>query len=122
MEEKILTKNPDTAMKGRRIDKAKYDVIRTAILKSLKDGKELTHTQLEKSVRKYLKGKFSGDISWHHQIVKRDLEARKIIKRITKTFVGTVPGKTTTVIKGVDSNYIENLKKTKPPESSKGGG
>ena len=32
----------------------------------------------------------------------------------TKIFVGTANGKTTTVIKDVDIQYIENLKRTKP--------
>ena len=84
MEEKILTKNPDKTMIGRRIDKEKYDAIRKAIIKTLSSGKTLTHIQLQNSVIKLVKRDFSGSIPWYHQVVKRDLEAKKIIKRITK--------------------------------------
>ena len=48
---KILTKNPDKTMEGRNIDKE--NKIKKAIINSLK-GKELTHTQLQESVRKKL--------------------------------------------------------------------
>ncbi len=80
--EKILTKNPYKTMIGRNINKEKYDIIKKAILQSLKN-KVLTHTQLENSVKKNLNGKFQGSIAWYNQVVKRDLEACKIIKRIT---------------------------------------
>ena len=81
MEEKILTKHPQ-GKSGRRINKEKYEIIRNAILSSLK-GKELTHAELMQAVRKRLKRSkgFSGSIPWYAETVKLDLEARKIIKR-----------------------------------------
>jgi len=44
MSEKILTLNPDQPMKGRRIYKEKYDKVKSAILQSLENNKEPTHT------------------------------------------------------------------------------
>jgi len=38
-----------------------------------------------KNIKKQLKNKFQGSIAWYVEVVKLDLEARKIIKRIPKT-------------------------------------
>ena len=44
MSEKIITLNPNHIMKGRKIDKEKYDKVKSAILQSLENNKEPTHT------------------------------------------------------------------------------
>ncbi len=78
-EEKILTKHPQ-GKSGRNISKESYDLLKTAILAALQK-KELTHNELFEQLKKNLKGKFSGNISWYGETVKLDLEARKIIER-----------------------------------------
>jgi len=84
MEEKILTKHP-ARKHGVNIDKTKYDLIRKAIIQSLKTKGALTFTDLTKTVKTNLKARFAGSIPWYVESVKLDLEARKVIKRIPKT-------------------------------------
>lgn len=78
--EKILTKHPQ-GKKGLNIAKEKYNLTKKAILECLKNN-NLTHAELTKCVGKKLKN-FKGSIHWYVEIVKLDLEARKIIKRIS---------------------------------------
>ena len=78
-EEKILTKHP-LGKTGRNISKQNYETLKKAILAALRD-EELTHTELFNQLNKSLKSRFSGNISWYGEIVKLDLEARKIIER-----------------------------------------
>jgi uncharacterized protein DUF6958 len=78
-DDKILTKHP-MGKSGRNIDKKHYDTVKQAILSALKP-KELTHTELFNELKKKLKGKFEGNVSWYGETVKLDLEARKIIER-----------------------------------------
>jgi hypothetical protein len=78
-EEKILTKHP-LGKSGKNISKQKYDTLSKAILSALQNS-ELTHTELFDQLNKRLESKFAGNISWHGETVKLDLEARKIIER-----------------------------------------
>jgi len=78
-EEKILTKHP-LGKSGKNIDKQKYETLKKAILSALRN-KELSHTELFNQLKKSLKSKFSGNVSWYGETVKLDLEARKIIQR-----------------------------------------
>jgi hypothetical protein len=78
-EVKIATKHPQ-GKSGKNISKEKYDTLKQAILSAL-INKELTHTELFDKLKKSLKGKFSGNVSWYGETVKLDLEARKIIER-----------------------------------------
>jgi hypothetical protein len=78
-EEKILTKHP-VGKSGRNIDRRKYETIKGAILLALKN-RELTHTELFNQINKSLKDRFPGNISWYGEIVKLDLEARRIVQR-----------------------------------------
>jgi len=80
-EEKILTKHP-LGKSGKNINKQKYETLKKAILSALRN-KELTHTELFNQLNKSLKGKFSGNINWYGETAKLDLEARKIIERIS---------------------------------------
>ncbi len=84
MEEKILTKHP-AKKHGVNISKKKYDLIRKAIIQSLRAKGELTFTDLAKAVKGKLKGGFEGSIPWYVESVKLDLEARKVVERIPKT-------------------------------------
>ncbi|HKW26241.1 MAG TPA: hypothetical protein VJN48_10685 [Terriglobales bacterium] len=78
-EEKILTKHP-LGKSGKNISRQNYETLKGAILSALR-GEELTHSELFAEVTKNLKGKFAGNISWHAETVKLDLEARKLIAR-----------------------------------------
>ena len=78
-EEKILTKHP-SGKSGRNISVQSYESVKKAILSALQN-KELTHTELFGELKRSLKGKFTGNISWYGETVKLDLEARKIIER-----------------------------------------
>ena len=78
-EEKILTKHPQ-GKTGRNINRETYETLKAAILATL-EKKELTHNELFEQLNKKLKGKISGNIGWHGETVKLDLEARKIIER-----------------------------------------
>ena len=77
--QKIVTKHP-LGKTGRNIDREKYDTLKKAILSALQES-DLTHTELFNRLKKTLKGKFPGNISWYGETVKLDLEARKIIER-----------------------------------------
>jgi hypothetical protein len=81
--EKILTKHPQ-GKKGVNINKAKYDIIRKAIIESL-ENEELSYTLLTKSVEEKLGDRFEGSIGWYVESVKLDLEARNVIERIKTT-------------------------------------
>jgi hypothetical protein len=78
-EQKILTRHP-LGKRGRNISRQKYEAMKQAILSALR-GKELTHTELFGRLRKTLKSRFSGNVSWYAETVKLDLEARKLIRR-----------------------------------------
>ena len=83
MEQKIQLRHP-AGKHAVRMDKARYDILRKAILRSLK-GDELTHTELYKAVLadfKRTKTKFEGAVEWYMESVKLDLEATKAIERI----------------------------------------
>ncbi len=82
-EERVLTRHPE-GKKGVNISKAKYVVIREAIMECLK-SRELTYTELSRAVEEKLAGRFEGSMRWYVEVVKLDLEARGIIERIPKT-------------------------------------
>lgn len=84
MEERILTKHPDSK-RGVNIDKKKYDLIRKAIIQSLRTEGKLTYTDLARAVKRKLKGRFEGSIPWYVESVKLDLEAGRVIERIPGT-------------------------------------
>ena len=84
MEERILTKHP-AKKHGVNISKKKYELIRKAIIQSLRTKGKLTYTDLAKAVKGKLKGGFEGSIRWYVEVVKLDLEARKVIERIPRT-------------------------------------
>ena len=84
-EARIVTKHPEKGKQGVKISKAKYEVVRKAIVAALRAKGELTFAELSKAVNKALKGKFDGSITWYVTTVKLDLEARKALKRVPKS-------------------------------------
>jgi len=82
-EDKIQLLHP-AGKKNVRIDKKKYDVIRKALLRSLKTG-PLTHKELLGAIHEDFqknKTKFDGAIEWYMEGVKLDMEATKEIERL----------------------------------------
>ena len=82
MAERFQTLHPDSGKKGVNIDKAEYEVVRTAILEGLKSQRDLTFIELRSFVDWKLTGHFEGSIGFYFTTVKLDLEARDIIARI----------------------------------------
>ena len=85
MGEKILTLHPKEGKSGVNISKAKYDVIKEAIVTSLSTNGVMTFASLNQNVHDKLEGHFDGSISWYVTTVKLDLEARRVIERIPGT-------------------------------------
>ncbi len=81
--EKIQLQHP-AGKKAFRIDKKKYEIMRKAILGSLKKG-PLTHTQMLEAIRhdfQKRKSEFEGSVEWYMEGVKLDLEAINVIERL----------------------------------------
>ena len=82
MNDKILTKHPH-GKKGVNISREKYEVMRKTILDLLAKSPR-THVELTTSVEARLSGKFEGSIPWYMEATKLDLEAKKVIERVTE--------------------------------------
>jgi hypothetical protein len=78
----FLTLHPDSKKQGVRIEKAKYDAMRDAILENLRRHGAMTFTQLGAILEDYMQGNFDGSVSWYYTTVKLDLEARGEIRRV----------------------------------------
>lgn len=79
--EKIHTLHPE-GKAGVRIDSAKYNLIKKAIIKILTKRKMITFEELAEEVVALLEKRFQGSVLWYYITVKLDLEARKLIRRI----------------------------------------
>lgn len=84
MEDRILTLHPD-GKKGVNILVPKYTLIKTFILKTLEERKEISYKELNELAKTSLKACFDGSVPWYLVSVKLDLEARGIIERIPGT-------------------------------------
>ena len=80
-----LTLHPDNHKKGNKISKKKYDIIRASILTCLEAQPMMSYTDMANCVRESLQDKFDGSINWYVEVIKLDLEAKHIIKRISET-------------------------------------
>lgn len=85
MEDTILTLHPDVAKQGVHINRGKYEVVRDAILKSLRLHGALTFASLGEHVADMLQDTFEGSVMWYFTTVKLDLEACGEIRRIPKS-------------------------------------
>lgn len=81
MKDQIRTLHPEKKQ-GVNISKEKYEIIRKAILSTLRAQKEMTFMKLTHAVEKEVDGKFNGSVSWYVTTVKLDLEARGEVKRV----------------------------------------
>ena len=81
MSDRIMTQHPE-GKEGVNIERAKYDVVRAAIIDSISSAGELPFGDLSASVASRLPADFDGSIGWYTTTVKLDLEARSIIERV----------------------------------------
>lgn len=81
MKDMIRTLHPEKKQ-GVNISKEKYEIIRKAILSTLRTQKEITFMNLSRAVEKEVNGTFDGSVMWYVTTVKLDLEARGEIKRV----------------------------------------
>lgn len=81
MKDMICTLHPEKK-RGINISREKYEIIRKAILSTLRAQKEMTFMKLSRAVEKEMNGDFEGSIVWYVTTVKLDLEARGEIKRV----------------------------------------
>lgn len=81
MKDMIRTLHPEKKQ-GVNISIEKYEIIRKAILTTLRTQKEMTFMALARAVEKDLRGKFEGSVTWYVTTVKLDLEARGTVKRV----------------------------------------
>ena len=81
MKDMIHTLHPEKKQ-GVNISKAKYEMIRKAILSALHTQKEMTFMNLSRAVEKEVNGNFDGSVMWYVTTVKLDLEARGVVKRV----------------------------------------
>jgi hypothetical protein len=76
---------PDPSKHSIRIEKAKYDIVREAILDNLRTHGPMTFTQLGDLLEDQLRKDFDGSVMWYYTSVKLDLEAHGEIHRVMKS-------------------------------------
>jgi len=81
MKDMIRTLNPQKKQ-GVNISKEKYEIIRNAILSTLREHKEMPFMKLSRAVENEMRGNFEGSVTWYVTTVKLDLEARGEVKRV----------------------------------------
>ena len=84
-EEKFLTLHPEEGKQGVNISRAKYEMIRQAILRAIRSQGTISYQGLVSLVEYNLRNRFEGSVPWYVTTVKLDLEARGIIERVPKT-------------------------------------
>ena len=84
MKDTVRTLHPEKKH-GVNISKEKYEIIRKAILSTLRAHKEITFKNLSRAVEKEVNGNFEGSVTWYVTTVKLDMEARGEIKRVPKS-------------------------------------
>ena len=94
MGEQIMTLHP-AGKQGVNIDRAKYELIRQAIIASVQQRGEMPFGELGAAVAANLSEPFDGSIGWYTIAVKLDLEARGVIERL--------PGRSPQVIRLVQA-------------------
>ena len=82
--EPFLASLPDSIKQrqGIRIEKAKYDAMRSAILDNLQNHGVMTFSELGGLVEDLMQDSFDGSAMWYYITVKLDLEERGEIRRV----------------------------------------
>lgn len=84
MAQKITTRNPAAGKHGTRIDRAKYELIKGAILNAIGRRGQIGFSELLDTLEDELAAGFDGSVSWYATTVKLDLEAGGVIERIPR--------------------------------------
>ncbi len=79
MRERITTLHPQ-GKAGVTIDKAKYELVKEAILAVVADG-PVAFVDLNDAVEQRLTQPFEGSLMWYISTIKLDLEARGLVQR-----------------------------------------
>lgn len=82
VDEFITTVRPEPGKQGARMEKAKYDLVRNAILKNLRAYGALSFARLGNLLEEQLLKSFDGSVMWYFTTVKLDLEARGEIRPV----------------------------------------
>lgn len=77
-----FTTKPEPLKKGVRLNRAKYEVVRMAVLENLRTHGALTFTQLGNLVEEQLHDNSDNAVMWYFTIVKLDMEACGEIHRV----------------------------------------
>ena len=83
MKDRVLPLHPEPGKSGVNISKSKYDLVRDAIIESVRAHGEIAFKALVEDVVHRLEGQFEGSITWYVTTVKLDLEAREEIERVS---------------------------------------
>ena len=83
-DEFVLAINPDPTQHSVRVEKAKYDAVRDAILENLFDHGPMTFTELGELVEVQLRNDFDDSVKWYYNIVRQDMEVRGVLRRAPK--------------------------------------
>ena len=82
----LQTRNPNPDAEGTRIDAAKYEAVRAAILRAVPEEEEgILFKDLPRAMADLLPGREipgGGSTTWYCTVVKLDLEARGLIERV----------------------------------------
>ena len=81
MKEMVRTLHPEKKQ-GVNISREKYDIIRKAIMNTLRANQEMSFMKLSRAVEKEVCDTFDGSVMWYVTTVKLDLEARGEIQRV----------------------------------------
>ncbi len=81
MKDMVRTLHPEKKQ-GVNISREKYEIIRKAIISTLRKQKEMTFRNLSRAVAKEVDGTFDGSVTWYVTTVKLDLEARGEVRRV----------------------------------------
>ncbi len=78
--QKIQTLHPIEGKINKSISIQKYEYVKRHLLEIISQ-QELSHTELMEALYQNIKQDFEGGVQWYGEVVKLDLEARKIIER-----------------------------------------
>lgn len=78
---RIQTLHPE-GKAGVNIDRDRYAQVFAAIMLALSGGSKLSHTDLVHYAEKHFAGTFDGSLNWYVEVVKLDLEARRMVRRL----------------------------------------
>ena len=77
----LVAINPDPMQHSVHIQKAKYDVVREAILENLLEYGPMTFKQLGEMVEAQLQDVFDDPVKWYYTVVRQDMEVRGELRR-----------------------------------------